>query len=199
MGTLYEKLLKENAQLKDEIRRLETYRAMAYRDDLTGIYNRRHFHERLREELARARRCQWPCSLVTVDVDDFKRFNDEMGHATGDRVLVAVARFLETHLREIDICCRVGGDEFSVILPCTGSSGVETIVARLKEGPLAPVVRGAPKIHLSMGSATFPKDADGASALIALADQRMYAHKRGDAASSPKDTEERAPPARAAS
>src|SRR5215472_5028734 len=107
------RLSRQNAVLRKEIARLEVYRAMAYRDPLTGLWNRRYFEERLREELSRSQRAGHDrrFSVMVVDVDDFKRVNDLHGHATGDAVLREVGEFLIAHLRNHDVACRTGGDE----------------------------------------------------------------------------------------
>ncbi len=178
MDAIVEKLRRENQELREEIRRLEGYRTMAYRDDLTGLYNRRFFDERLREELARARRWTWPCSLIAIDIDEFKEINDSFGHTTGDEVLAWVARFLAKHMREIDVACRTGGDEFSIILPYTDVSGVTTVVNRLRQNVQSSKVRQGLRVSLSIGSATYPIDANTASELITGADDSMYLEKR---------------------
>ena len=107
---------------------------LAIRDGLTGLYNHRHFQERLQQECARARRYGLPLSLLMVDVDDFKRFNDEHGHPLGDEVLREVGRILIDSTRQgVDIPARYGGEEFAVILPHTTVSGAESVGRRLRE------------------------------------------------------------------
>ena len=129
-----ERLARENAQLRREIARLEVYRAMAYRDPLTGLWNRRYFEDRLQEELSRSRRAgpQRRFSLMAIDLDDFKAVNDAHGHAGGDAVLKEVGEFLIAHLRNHDIACRTGGDEFTVILPDLSASDCGGLVERLQ-------------------------------------------------------------------
>src|SRR4029079_18193221 len=113
------KLSKENAALKRELARLQVYRSMAYRDPLTGLWNRRYFEERLNEELSRSQRAglSRKFSVMVLDLNDFKSTNDRHGHLVGDTVLKAVGAFLNTHFRHHDVACRTGGDEFSVLLP----------------------------------------------------------------------------------
>lgn len=106
----------------------------AIRDGLTGLYNHRHFQERLTQECARARRYGLPLSLLMIDVDDFKHFNDEHGHQMGDEVLREVGRILAAAVRQgVDIPARYGGEEFAVILPHTVTSGAECLGRRLRE------------------------------------------------------------------
>lgn len=107
-----------NAQLYQALQR------QAQTDGLTGLYNYRHFQSRLREESARFRRYGTPLSMLMLDVDDFKRFNDEFGHQMGDEALISLANVLRQSLRsDIDVICRYGGEEFAVLLPNTRSAG----------------------------------------------------------------------------
>jgi diguanylate cyclase (GGDEF)-like protein len=106
----------------------------AIRDGLTGLYNHRYFQERLQQECTLARRYGMPLSLLMLDVDDFKRFNDEHGHQMGDEVLREVGHILATAVRQgIDIPARYGGEEFAVILPHTTTSGAQCLGHRLRE------------------------------------------------------------------
>ena len=93
----------------------------AQTDSLTGLYNHRFFHERLRAELTRAARAHDSVGLLMFDIDDFKRVNDICGHAVGDQILVAIAGALTSLVRASDIACRVGGEEFAVIMPSCGA------------------------------------------------------------------------------
>src|SRR4029077_10224281 len=113
------RLSRQNAALRREVARLEVYRAMAYRDPLTGLWNRRFFEERLNEELSRSQRAgsQRRFSVMVLDLDDFKATKDRHGQPVGDTVLKDLSEFLVTHLRQHDVACRTGGDEFSVLLP----------------------------------------------------------------------------------
>ena len=95
----------------------ESLRHQAFRDSLTGLYNRRFLQEALEIELCRARRKQWPIALVMIDVDDFKSFNDTYGHPAGDSLLRAVATSLQSSIRSNDVLSRYGGDEFSLMMP----------------------------------------------------------------------------------
>ena len=109
-----------------------TLERQAITDGLTGLYNHRYFYERLNQEIARAQRYGLPLSLLMVDIDDFKHFNDRYGHPTGDLVLTEVGRILSTHIRTgIDIAARYGGEEFTIVLPNTARDGAQVVGTRL--------------------------------------------------------------------
>ncbi|MCK6544566.1 GGDEF domain-containing protein [Myxococcota bacterium] len=176
------KLRAEVSRLEREVERLAIYRRLAYHDELTGLYNRRCFDERLTQELARAARTRTACSVVVLDIDDFKRINDGFGHVVGDRVLRAVARILVDNQRIMDVACRIGGDELAVILPATDATGATAFRERLEraaEARLVPEHLGPGlAAKLSIGTATFPDEATTPDALVAAADRAMYASKR---------------------
>jgi len=175
-----ERLARENAQLRREIARLEVYRAMAYRDPLTGLWNRRYFEDRLQEELSRSRRAgpQRRFSLMAIDLDDFKRVNDMHGHAGGDAALKEVGEFLIAHLRNHDIACRTGGDEFSVILPDLSAADCGSLLERLRAARTAANLTVPIPVELSVGAASWPEAGDSMDELLSHADQAMYAAKR---------------------
>lgn len=177
-------LQSENESLRAEVEELRVYRRLAYRDPLTGLGNRRYLDERLREEMQRSRRHANPTfSVLVFDLNEFKSINDQHGHATGDECLRFVARFLEDNLREHDICCRTGGDEFTAILPESDASGAELLVARLRERlGRANATRQLP-VNVSIGVATWPEDGGDVDCLLDAADRDMFrdkAHQRGD-------------------
>ena len=141
------RLQSENDDLRAEVEELREYRRLAYRDPLTGLRNRRYLDERMREEMQRARRHTNPTfSVLLFDLNDFKRINDEHGHAVGDECLRFIARFLEDNLRDHDVCCRTGGDEFTAILPESDAAGAELLVARLRAS-LARVARSRRRLR----------------------------------------------------
>jgi diguanylate cyclase (GGDEF)-like protein len=172
-------LLRENADLRHELTRLEAYRTLAYRDELTGLWNRRYFTERLTEELSRARRQpRRHFGIMMVDVNDLKAINDAHGHAEGDLVLRWVAEFLERLLRTHDVLCRVGGDEFAVLFPEIGATGSAPLLTRLRAA-LSEARTGASfSIGLSFGFANYPKDGTTCDELVHVADDEMYLDKR---------------------
>jgi diguanylate cyclase (GGDEF)-like protein len=174
------RLSRQNASLRREVARLQVYRAMAYRDPLTGLWNRRYFEDRLREELSRSRRAgvERHFSVMVVDVDNFKRVNDLYGHAAGDAVLKEVGEFLIAHLRNHDVACRTGGDEFAVLLPDLSAADCGALLERLRSAPLvANEVEGTP-ISLSLGTASWPEAGDSLDSILAQADRAMYAAKK---------------------
>ncbi len=149
-------------------------------DFLTGAFNHRHFHQQLRQEIERARRINYPLSLLMIDLDFFKRVNDTFGHPTGDQVLKQLAQRIKKELRGVDMLARYGGEEFTIILPGTPYEALMPVAQRL----LA-VISSAPflvadvviPLTISIGGATFPDQADDAQSLVAQADQAMYISK----------------------
>jgi diguanylate cyclase (GGDEF)-like protein len=151
----------------------------AVTDYLTGLFNRSHFDARLQNEVRRAKRYGQRLSLLLLDLDDFKKINDERGHLVGDRVLRDVGRLIVGGIRDIDIAARYGGEEFAVILPETPRSGAFVVAERIRRemerrfrrrGSLA-------RATLSGGMACFPEDADTPEGLIAKADKALYRAK----------------------
>jgi diguanylate cyclase (GGDEF)-like protein len=146
-------------------------------DFVTGIYNRRFFHEQLQLEIDRARRIGYPVSLLIFDIDHFKLVNDTHGHPIGDRILQMVARRIKDELRAVDILARYGGEEFAVILPGTPASSLAGVGERLRQGiatqPFA-VDDKSISITVSAGGATFPEDANDVHRLIDEADRWLY-------------------------
>ena len=164
----------------------------AVTDGLTQLYNHRHFYERLKQEIARARRHDEALSLLMIDIDDFKVVNDTWGHVVGDEVLRCITKILKSQTRDEDICARYGGEEFAVVLPKTppamdetGAAAdparvvaerIRTVIAAARwsiEGADEPV--GA---QVSIGIATFPTAATTMDKLVARADEALYEAKR---------------------
>ncbi len=172
------RLRAENSRLRRELEQLGEYQQMAFRDALTGLRNRRSFEERLAEECARARRSDgYHFSVLLLDVDEFKAINDTFGHATGDEVLRAVAEVLEDSVRTVDLCYRIGGDEFAIILPDTGVQGAARVVERLRTA-MDPAFHALPvPVGLSVGMASSPPTEPDAAAVVAAADAAMYRDK----------------------
>lgn len=161
----------------------EALREQAIRDPLTGLYNRRYLESVLPRELNRSVRLQRPISVVMVDIDHFKRFNDTYGHKAGDLVLQAVARSMQEFLRSSDLACRYGGEEFLILLSEMDGDNAARRVERLLERVSLMTIEieglGLPTITFSAGVASCPQHAVQQEQLIALADAAMYAAKNG--------------------
>lgn len=166
------------ATLIHELQNRSALEKAALTDGLTGLYNRRAFDLRLREEFERARRYRYPLSLLVIDLKNFKPINDHFGHAVGDQALVAVARVLAQLQRSGDMVFRWGGDEFAVLLPQTDRDGARAAANRLLEA-LSTIRFEGFCISANIGAASFPQEADSAQMLLNLADQRMYDDKKG--------------------
>ena len=160
--------------------KVSEWREQSMIDPLTGLYNRRFLQEAWKRELAKALRSEWqgvsyPISLIMIDIDNLKRINDEEGHSAGDKVLQSVATLLENACREVDIVCRVGGDEFIILLPQTTEEDAQLVVDRLKESTEKELVspKGTPT-GLSCGlTQEFSLEA-----LKEKADAQMYREKK---------------------
>ncbi len=147
----------------------------AQTDWLTGLFNHRYFHERLREEVERAHRYGRPMSLLLFDLDDFKLLNDIHGHQEGDLVLRRVAFAARDGLRAVDAACRVGGEEFAILLPETDKEAAGAVADRLCRRVRS--LPGVRPVTISCGVATTPGDASNPTEILAAADAALYAAK----------------------
>jgi len=150
----------------------------AITDGLTGLYNHRYLHERLEEELERARRRESKLSLLFCDCDQFKSYNDDYGHKAGDAALVRIARIVEAHSRRSDLAARYGGEEFVLVLVDTDAAGALIVAEGLRSAVEASSARGGRPLTVSIGIATSPDDASARDELLDKADWAMYAAKR---------------------
>ncbi len=171
-------LVLENLALENQGREL---RRIAEKDALTGINNRRYCIELCRREIERARRYGAPLSIVMIDIDDFKGFNDTYGHAAGDRVLREIAGLLESNSRSTDVIGRLGGDEFLVALPQIGKEKARTYAERVRERAFdlgASIRETYPKcpLAISLGVATWTRGSR-IDDVIAAADKALYTAK----------------------
>lgn len=148
-------------------------RKMAWTDALTGVSNNRYFWERLSSEMGRSKRYGRSLSLIMLDIDDFKKYNDEFGHQVGDEVLKKVAACLASSLRTMDTMSRYGGEEFAIILPETNGIIALDIAKRLMVA-----VKAKTGISISLGVAEFPDHADDAHELVHQADHALLSAKR---------------------
>jgi diguanylate cyclase (GGDEF)-like protein len=159
----------------------ESLRVQSLRDPLTGLYNRRYLEENTQRELQRCQRRGLPLSVIMLDIDHFKRFNDEHGHAAGDALLTAIAQTLQTHTRDEDIVCRYGGEEFTVVMPEASSEDAQRRAEEIRSAIATTTV-----VHLrktlgpntaSLGVATYPFDGSTPAELIGSADTALYRAK----------------------
>lgn len=152
-------------------------------DPLTGLFNRRYFENFLQNEVSRARRFNHPLSLVMLDVDHFKNYNDCLGHPAGDRLLQQLANVLTKTARSTDILARYGGEEFCVILPEIGQDGALSFSERLRNLVFSypfekREIQPNKHITISLGTATYPSDAQMMKELVVKADMALYQAKK---------------------
>ena len=171
-----EELAQRAAPAIENARRFREARRLADLDALTGLHNRRYFHETLAREAARAHRYARKLALIVFDLDDFKEVNDRIGHLAGDAALAEAAERLRTAVRTADVACRVGGDEFAVILPESGIVDGEQLFARIQRAISTEPVGQAGRMHLSAGVAELKPDDDSIS-LFERADNALYRAK----------------------
>ncbi|MCW6036308.1 PAS domain-containing protein [Spirulina subsalsa FACHB-351] len=160
----------------------ETLQNQSICDPLTGLFNRRYLEQSLQQNLQTAELKEQPVSLIMIDVDHFKQFNDTYGHDAGDFVLQTLAEFLQKQVRESDIVCRYGGEEFTLILPNVSLElayeRAELLRKRIKKLPLNYQGKNLGQLSFSAGLATFPEQGDTVQSLIRRADEALYDAKR---------------------
>jgi diguanylate cyclase (GGDEF)-like protein len=157
----------------------------AITDGLTGLYNRAFFDASLRRELKRARRYGLAFSLVMLDLDDFKTLNDLHGHVVGDEALSRLSEVIRASVREIDVACRYGGEEFALILPETSRTGAYIVSERIRvdaketfeREPLRSESSSRISMSVSGGIAIYPTDSNSAEGLVRMADKALYRSK----------------------
>jgi diguanylate cyclase (GGDEF)-like protein len=172
-----EQLAATSAPAIRNAQRFREARELADVDGLTGLHNRRFFHETLARECARAQRYDRRLALVVLDVDDFKETNDRIGHLAGDAVLAAVADRLRRAVRRADLACRVGGDEFAVILPEAGTRDAEQLYRRIQFAVGSGSAGPAERVRISAGIAELRPEDDPVS-LFQRADDALYRAKQ---------------------
>jgi diguanylate cyclase (GGDEF)-like protein len=163
-------------------RLLQTVRALTITDDLTGLYNSRHFQTLCDYEMERATRYGSELSMVFLDLDHFKQVNDTYGHLTGSRVLKEVGQLIREVIRKVDHAARYGGDEFIFLLPSTGKQGAlgmaRNLLEVLRDREFISDCGQSIKVTASIGVATYPTNAYCLQELIKLSDEVMYEVKR---------------------
>jgi diguanylate cyclase (GGDEF)-like protein/putative nucleotidyltransferase with HDIG domain len=162
----------ENAQLYARVEQKSRI------DELTGLFNRRHFEERLKEEVSRHSRYGDVFSIFMLDLDNFKAYNDEHGHPAGDILLSQVGKIIESSVRNVDQAFRYGGDEFVVILPETARDDAYVVAERVREQIAGKMERKAITVTCSIGLASYPADGVVSDELVDVADTALYHAKR---------------------
>jgi diguanylate cyclase (GGDEF)-like protein len=160
----------------ENAKRFREARQLADLDALTGLHNRRYFHETLGREVARAQRYDRQLALIVLDLDDFKAINDRIGHLAGDAVIAESAERVRDVVRSADIACRVGGDEFAVILPESTLADADQLYRRLQTALSARPVGQAGRLSFSAGAAEL-KPEDNPTAFFERADEALYRAK----------------------
>ena len=154
-------------------RHFENTLMAAHTDSLTGLWNHGYFQYRLDEEILKAQKSNAPLSLIMLDIDDFKKFNDTYGHIKGDRALKAISRVLKENCRKIDIVCRYGGEEFALILPANTKEDSKLLAQRIQSSVEKDLIFES-KFTVSIGISCYPKDCQDKESLIHKADQALY-------------------------
>jgi diguanylate cyclase (GGDEF)-like protein len=160
----------------ENARRFREARQLADLDALTGLHNRRYFHETLAREVARAHRYGRRLALIIFDLDDFKAINDRIGHLAGDAVLAETAERVRDVVRSADVACRVGGDEFAVILPESATGDADQLYHRLLGAVSSRPVGQAGRLSISAGMAEL-REEDNPTAFFERADEALYRAK----------------------
>jgi diguanylate cyclase (GGDEF)-like protein len=168
IGVLFAHVRNKEVQLRDNISNLQR---LVTTDPLTGVFNRRYLFDRLTAEVARAKRSGAPVSVIMLDIDGFKKYNDKHGHLTGDVLLQSIAQTIRAALRQEDVVVRYGGDEFAIIL-----TGADPHSARITAERLRSSVKTI-GMSISLGVVTYPKDAVVAEELLKRADCFLLAAK----------------------
>jgi diguanylate cyclase (GGDEF)-like protein len=171
-----EELAERVAPAIENARRFREARQLADLDSLTGLHNRRYFYETLGREVDRAQRYQRLLSLVVVDVDGFKEINDRIGHLAGDAVLAEIADRIRQVVRSADIPCRVGGDEFAVIVPEVEVGQARQLVGRIQRAVSSQPIARAGRVRVSAGVADLQPN-DSPTTMFERGDESLYAAK----------------------
>jgi diguanylate cyclase (GGDEF)-like protein len=171
-----EELSKRAGPAIENARRFREARQLADLDALTGLHNRRYFHETLAREVSRAHRYGRQLALIVFDLDDFKAVNDRIGHLSGDAVLAETAERVREAVRTADIACRVGGDEFAVILPESSTHDADQLYHRLRGAVSSRPVGQAGRLLISAGITEVKPD-DDPTIFFERADEALYRAK----------------------
>ncbi len=161
-------------------RYFEKVRQLAYVDGLTGIFNRRYFEMRMAEEIERAQRYEGELSVIMIDIDNFKKLNDEFGHLLGDETLRQVSTIFAQNLRKVDIACRYGGEEFVILAPQTSGEHAHAVAEKLRKVVEGWSFPGVPRpVTITAGVCSFPANGRTRDELVKAADDALYLAKQG--------------------
>lgn len=174
--------IKDRKQDQEILKKSEAnLREISVRDHLTGLFNRRYMEETLERELARALRKQVPVGIIMLDVDDFKQFNDTYGHAAGDKVLYELGSLLLNDIRQDDVPCRYGGDEFIVVMPDASREVTQNRANLIKDYACNLHIQfegqTLKEVSLSAGVAIFPEDGTNIIDILRVVDKKLYEAK----------------------
>lgn len=181
----YNKFLILASQVALQVERISLFddvEKLSITDGLTGTFLRRHFLKRFKEEVLRSSQSGMPLSCIMLDLDHFKRCNDNYGHLVGDVVLKEVVGVLKNNIREIDLIARVGGEEFCILLPETSKTSARIVAERIRKAIEDHPIRAydeSVKMTVSMGISSFPEDSGSPDELIERSDKALYAAKEG--------------------
>jgi len=156
---------------------LEREKDLARTDYVTGAVNSRFFHTLAQRETDRSARYRYPFTIAYIDLDNFKTINDRLGHTTGDKVLSAVANTIQRNLRKTDVVARVGGDEFSILLPEVGLEAAQVVISKMHRGLLEEMRKNGWSVTFSIGVSTFTGAPRPVDEVISMADKAMCSVK----------------------
>ncbi len=176
-----ERTLSEQRMRVERKINLEELERLAITDDLTKLFNSRHFYQRLKDEINRSRRYQTPLSLLMLDIDYFKDYNDSYGHLEGNKVLQQIGKIIQACLRSMDTAYRYGGEEFTVLLPQTINTESETVAKRIKKSiaklKFSPKENETAGVTISIGVTEY-RHGDAPEKFVKRADEAMYMSKK---------------------
>ena len=176
------RVLKERKLTNERVHMLEKLKKLSITDGLTRLYNSRHFYNQLKGEVDRSNRYKHPLSLLILDIDHFKDYNDSFGHLEGDKVLVRIGEIIKPLLRKMDSAYRYGGEEFTVILPETDGNEAQTVAQRIRKAVKAetfsPDIGELVTITISLGVTEYSPKED-VPTFIQRADKALYKSKEG--------------------
>lgn len=163
------------------VMQLTDLQELVYRDEMTGLFNRRHFYEVLKIEVEKTRLSRQPLAILIMDLDGLKAINDEYGHGIGDEILTNLGKAMSRHTRTHDVAARLGGDEFGIVMPGTDKRGAFALARRLWEDlERTPMYQDGDRsimVTVSVGLAGYPWGGEEVEELIQWADADMYANK----------------------